>query len=379
MNQNENLILNPDVVEKRRKEKNNLNLPSETSKFFNKGGKVTINYESKGRFSIPETLYFNDFTVEDINNLATSKQEDILENIVTILNNCVVSTEPIKIEDMTLEEFLETLIGIKQQFNSPIHIHRWMCNCQLKEEESERKLCETEIDLSSLKYFSIEEADKKIQEYLTPIFESMTQEEWINFLKNKYPNQEVNYSTYSKEEEIQKIKIKEPIIYYWENTKFEFRLTRVGDLIKGINIAYKQYYPQIKQIQNKKDNSIPLYELKIWKEKEIEKLRTEQMSKASLYARAMSLLKVNDKPLPDMEKIEYFKKMPRQALLDLISFFDKIVFGINDEREMTCNFCGNTERRYLRQDINPIDLLPLDFNTSRKLSKHSRLNIYFGA
>lgn len=380
----ESILLSPEEIQERRKkiketEEKKVSVPSDSQKYFNRGGTVAINYESCGRFSIPSTLYFKDYTIEDVNNLAISRQEEILENVVTILNKSVNQDANCKIEDMTVEEFLETLIGIKAQFNTNQHVHRWLCSCQEKEQEEERTPSETIIDLTTLQYTSIEQADSKLREYMKETFESMSDEEWKSYLFEKYKDSPLDsIESYTKEEELAKIKIKEPIMYFVNGHSYEFRLTRIGDLVTAQKLASKQAAPKIKQIQSRKEPNIPLLELKTKKEKEIEDVKFEQTRKATLYSRALSLLKVDGKPLPENERIEYYKNLPRQALLDFITLIDNAVFGVNDEREITCNLCGKTERRSLRQDINPVELLPLDPDSSRTVRKSSGTRIYFG-
>lgn len=386
--QNESMLLNPvEVQERRRKkvEKENIQqpidlaLPSETNKFYKRGGRVAINYESMGRFSIPATLYFKDYTIEDVTDLTLSRQEDILETVISILNKCKNEDADCKVEDMTVEEFLETLVGMKIQFNTSKHIHRWMCKCQIGIEDNEKSPSEAEVDLTSLQYTSIEEADKTLQEHFRILFNAMNDEEWKEYLFSKYKENPLeDIDSYTKEEEIQKIKLTEPIIYPHEGKKYAFRLSRIGDVVIGAKVAQKQYASRIKAIQSRKETNVSLVESKAKKEKEIEDLRIEQMKKATLYARALSLISIDGKSLPETERIEYYKKLPRQGLIDFINLLNNAVFGVNDERILTCNLCGSTEGRVLRQEFNPIELLPLDSDTSRKLRKSSGVTVYFG-
>ena len=75
----DNNILSPTEVQKRRERKPAEIIQEQSKeKFFNRGGQVAINYETMGRFSIPATLYFKDFSVEDENNLLLTRQEDYI-------------------------------------------------------------------------------------------------------------------------------------------------------------------------------------------------------------------------------------------------------------------------------------------------------------
>jgi hypothetical protein len=385
-NNEESLLLTPEEVGRRRSRKEveaeqqiKHSLPSSNEKFYNRGGRVAINYESLGRFSIPATLYFKDYTIEDVNDLTLSRQEDILETVISILNKCKNEDAQCDVADMTVEEFLETLIGMKSQFNTSIHIHRWLDKCQTSVDEEERTFSESEIDLNTLKYSSIEEADQKIQAYFKDLFSLMSPEEWKNYLYSKYQDNPLeNIDTYTKEEEIKTIRLTEPIIYPFNGKKYAFRLTRIGDVVKGQKIAQKQFAAKIKAIQNKRDPNIPLNELKVRKERELEDVKIEQTRKATLYSRALSLISIDGKSIPENERISHYKDLPRQGLIDFINLLDNAVFGVNDERELTCNLCNEAERRLLRQEINPVELLPLDTNTTRKLRKSAGVTLYFG-
>ena len=53
---------------------------------------------------------------------------------------------------------------------------------------------------------------------------------------------------------------------------------------------YKKYNPKIKSVQNRKEAGVPLHELKVKKEEEIQKLKLEMGKLIILYAKSQILL-----------------------------------------------------------------------------------------
>lgn len=378
------ILLNPEEIKKRREKKQSEEVvehvvEKSNEKYFNKAGTVAIQYESMNRFDTPDILYFSDYSIEDVNDITLTRPEDIFENLICILNKLVKTDVPVKIENMTIDEFLETLVGIKLQFNTHKHIHRWICDCQSPLDEKDRQINEFEIDLRTIQYVSIEEADEKLREYYRKVFEIYSDEEWKEYLLAKYSNNPLSdINAYTREEEVKKIKITEPINLPLDGHVYSFVFTRIKHLIDGQKLAQKQYSGRIKQIQNKRETNVPLAELKQKKDDELNKLKDEQNKKSVLYARSLTLEKLDGKVLSNEERIQIFPKLSRNIMFELINFLDQIHFGINDEREMICSICGKSERGLLQQELNPIELLPLDSSSTGKHREHSRINIYFG-
>ena len=380
MTEKSNLLKPEEIRERAKASSENKIEQNQNTELYSKSNTVEINYETEGRFSIPDTLYFKPFTVEDVNNITLSKPEDIIENIIVSLNKLEASESPnFKTENMLLEEFLETLIGLKIKFNTPFHIHRWVCECQQDFDEKERQINESEIDLRELKYQTITEADSKIQQFSKEILDTMSEQEWNAYLQGKYAGTPgIDFNSLTKEDDVKSIKIKEPIKFAYDNILYEFSFPRLKHILRAHSIVKKEYAPKIKQVQNRKDANVPLAELKQKKEQEIERLSIERDKKIILYSRALTLNKVNGKELTEKEKIDTYSSLPTMAILEYIDFMENIKFGIQHEAELQCPICGNVSKRLLQRELNPIELLPLDASTSRKHRESARLNIYFG-
>ncbi len=92
----------------------------------------------------------------------------------------------------------------------------------------------------------------------------------------------------------------------------------------------------------------------------------------------LTLIKMDDKELSDNEKIEIYSGLSRAILMRLTNFVDDIKFGIQDERDFQCSFCGKVDRRLLQQNLSPFELLPFDSTTKGEHKKSTGLDIYFG-
>lgn len=367
-------FITPTDVERRRRPVDNQEKiePRKEEKYYNRGNQVKIIYESEGRFSIPSELYFTDYDIEDVNNISLSRQEDLIETLVHVLNKNKNQDSDCNIGDMLIEEMFETLIGIKMQFSSKDHPHKWMCECQDNIDDENRVINETIIDLSTLKYITIEEGDQLLRKYYRERIEGLSPEAQKEFLKS-YGDKETVDSVLSK------IKISEPFRYIIQGKEYQFNFIRVGDVYKAQKIVREKYMPKIKAIQNRKDiPGTPLAESKSKKQDEIEKIQEEIAKNIVLYARAMALYKYEGKVLSDQEKVNIYKKIPREDMFDLLDFLENVKFGIQDEREFTCPICGKVDKRLLQRELNPIELLPLDLRTKNTARRTAQLNIYFG-
>jgi hypothetical protein len=283
---------------------------------------------------------------------------------------------------MLTEEFVEALIGIKMEFNTPIHEHPWICECQEIVPQELQKVNYSEIDLRTLKYKSIEQVDEEMKIYFREQFNAMSEEEFIGYLKAKYNND--NSIIYKKtpeniDKEIEQVKVKEPIIVFDEaRNSYAFRFMRIKDILNAQKVTEYKYAGRIKGIKNKEYSKDSVVDAKTQREKEIDSLKYQQAKDTLLFARAFSLLSYNGKSLSSDEAITIYKNAPRGVLMQIKEFMDKLQFGVYDERELTCPQCGQVSKRLLRQEINPFELLPLDSDTKRKQRKSTSINVYFG-
>ena len=339
------------------------------------GGKCAIELEASGRFSVPALVYFGDYDVDDINNVALSREEDTLHNIVVALDK-QKSSDDWSVFDMTLEEFYETLVSIKFRFNSSIHTHRWMCNCQAKYPESQRKLSEVEIDLTTIRYISIQESEESLREEYKEKLNAISDEDFHKLLMRKYGKVDK-----SRDEEIAMLKIKEPIVVHDDDKSYVFRFVRVKDMLTAMELGQSKFNWKIRQLKNKPvrmgdDEQIEK------REDEIRKLEHEKAKYIVKAMKAQTLLEFCGNEIKSLDnKMEIFGAMSKTALFKFGKLMEGAKFGIHDEREFTCNICSNTEKRLLQRTISPIELFPVDdtdkSDTSRKSHFDSGFDIYF--
>lgn len=381
-------FLNPDEVKKRKRiivdnseEIENLEEEKESkNKYYNRGGQACIKFETNGRFNTDSFMYFKDYTVEDVSNLSLSKPEDLLESLVTMLSNARNEDSTCEIENMLTEELLEVLFGITMEFSNVIHLHPWICECQLDLPQKQQQVNEAEIDLRTLKYISIEEADEKMKKHFKEeVLDNMTESEFREYVKELFENNPlIDTDVFTKEDLIKKIKVKEPIdVKALDGNIYSFNFIRVKDLINAQKIAEKEFSPKLKVIKNRRHNNINVAEFKVQQEKDIEKVKENEARAIILYAKALSMVEMNGKKLDENERIANYRILPRSVLIDLSKFMEKIQFGIHDEREFTCKICGETSRRLLQQEFTPYEFLPIDSNTKREQGKHGRLKVHF--
>ncbi len=343
---------------------------SDDEKYKNKGGLVKVQFESEGRFSLPVELYFSDYTVKDINDLTLCREEDLLETLIVIVQRCCIEEE--KINESLIEEFLEILIGMKIQYNTKYHKHRWLCECQAKLDEDDREFSEDEIDLTEIKYKSLSEAEDELRNYYRDIFKKLNDKEFQSYLVSKYGSD----TKYTVEQELEKIIIKEPYTVNDEKGNiYRFRFTRIKDLIKGYNLACQEYDPQLTRARHRVED-------KEGRDKKIKDLNAEKAKQAVLNAKALSLVEFNGERISDKKKIELFSSMKRQIALNLSKFLNMINFGVYDKRELTCNFCGKKLRGWLQQLLNPFELIPIS-DDNKPVTNHesggaSAISVYFG-
>jgi len=387
----EPLILKPEEVARRRSqtlEKKNLEADMEKEdEFQNTAGFVKIDYESQGRFATPPTLYFDDFNGKHINDIELSTQDNLLENLVVILNDLKRNEPDFNIKDMTAEDILETLIAIKQQYEGNTHIHYWICQCQSEKSDKDRVVNEYIIELSDLTFKSMDQVDEEMRAYMASRFAEMSDDEFKQFLIRKYKNNPLDdIDLHTREMEVSTIKVKEPFTILADGALYTIRYPRLEDVLKAKKFSDKLYGSKIKNIQNRREANVPLHELKQKKEDEINALKEAQGKDLVLYAKSMMLITKNNVVLSDDQKYEEFKNgIKRKTMRNIEDLFENIEFGLNSEAELVCPLCGESDKRLLRDVIDPRQLLPLNYRkqhtgdvTERKPKFNSGLDIYFG-
>lgn len=356
------------------------------SHYNNYGSTVKIDLESGGRFGNPKTIVLKDYTARHINDLVTSKEEDLLETLLGILNDCVVEPEKFDIGNLTNEEFYEVLIGMKMAFDSVSLKHRWIHeddSCQGKKEESEKQISETLIDLREIKSVSIEESDENIKSFYKDKFLKLSDKEFKEYLLVKY-GQDKNITI---EEELESIKIQEPFLIKGYETDYEFKLIRMKDLLLAYKMASREINHKIRVVQNKivkKGQDSEIHRLD--KEDEIKKLNREKARKVLEYSQALSLqfVRRDGKRIElksQEDKLKEYSNMPRNVLLNYMSAIDTIKYGINDEIHLTCDLCNGVERGYLQRLVSPFSLIPISEDkrniTRGNVREHTGFDFYF--
>lgn len=373
--------LNPSTIEIKNISDNNI----PEGKYRNLGNKLSIDLETNGRFSIPKKVYFNDYTTEDVNALITSREEDIYETLISILERCKdedATGQSFSIGEMTINEFFELLIGMKSQFDTPLHIHRWICSCQDEYQDSLKTPSEIEINLNELTYKSIEQADEEIQEMYRDYILNLSEDSYNQFLLQRFEDKFEEFRHLSREDIIKDIIIKEPLSIYDNGKIYKFKFIRVKNSVEAYRKVCSEIDPKIRLERNKQYHGMSREEINAKKEEIIQNLKLDKARKALLYAQAISLESVDDRQLKTFsDKLGEYKKLSRSGMMDFLRMADLCLTGVNTEFDQVCNLCGKTERGFLQRKINPIELLPLssdsESSTKRKLSKSSGINIFF--
>lgn len=345
----------------------------EESAFENKGGGlVRVDFEAGGRFSLPPSVHVGNYQLGHITDISLARPDDTLEVLVHTIQK-LVTTPNVQVGQALVEEFLELMVALKAGYNGSTHIHTWMCaECQFDKQPSKRKLSEMTIDLDSIKMIPIETADELFRkEYVAPIFQLMTDEQFVQYLEMRHGKQHAEkLLTVTREQEIASIKISDRIQLPDEvsNQMYGFRFTRIGDLIEAYKLAHREFAGPIRQLKNSNpDNGADAkYRESFDAEREynMEKLELERGKKAILYSKALSLCTINGRELTVPERLRHFSTMDWKVSERFAGFHEAVKFGIHDERDITCNLCGHTEKGVLQQRFNPSEFVP-DSNSAR--------------
>ena len=391
-NQNEEVVFLSDEEVKERKKRSRTKKKPENfneekvleQKNIAENGLCEITFESQGRFDIPAILSFKPYTTLDINNMVLTRQEKIVDILLNILNNLNTDKESCDLSNMLMEEFLELMIAMKLRFMTPKHEHAWICDCQYKLSEDDQQINNTEIDLRTLQYTTITEADKILQDYYMPIIKGMTNvdfDQWKNStFSNELSKEEID--ALNVEEAVGLVKIEEPIcINAPDGHSYRFRFNRIGDLIIARKMADNKFSGKFKAVQqmryNQKNENMAAYKHR--KEEAMTDLQEEKAKYAIHVADAMRLLAIdNEVVTSNQHKVDKFGKIDTQVTQELTFFLDSLSFGINDTRDLVCPLCGETKQRSLRRSLNPIEFLPINVNTSRDRKLASGFSVSFG-
>jgi len=395
MTEKETSLISPEEIEKRRAERKPrtqvlkdhnieeeeiiVETPTEGEKFINTAGLVKINFETLGRFDTPRTLHFDDYTGQHVLDITMSNEENFVENLLTIMQDLMKEGDKFNIGDMLPQEFIEAMVGIKIKFNTPMHDHRWLCDCQMNDENKEPQ--KVGLDLREITYTSILEADEKLKEFYKPYFESCTEEQFLTYLEMKYGDEEevINVEDYDRDIELSKVKIEEPISQTVGEDIFKFRFTRMKDIIMAQKIVDDKYAVEIKKIEMKKTHGVKKIELDLDKEKEMQKVQTSKIKDLISVAKSLTLVNYNGEDITDNNrKIELYKKIKRKETMEFNELLQYINFGIQEERDFECEFCGKIDRRLLQREFDPYEFIPLDSSTNSELRSSTRSTILFG-
>jgi hypothetical protein len=346
------------------------------------GGRLKVEFETMGRFNLPDTMFFDNYKTTDLQELGLARDEDMVATLVKVLDKRIVGNTNVSMNDALMEEFYEVLINIKAQYDTVDHVFHYMCDCQNEKPDNQRKVSTYKIKLNDLKYRSITEAEEYLRKQMKVYFDDMSEEEFLSvYVKKRYGK----IIKTSKEEELLKIKIKEPIMFkslVKPDEVLQLRFTRVKDLIFGMQVATRMFSPKIRKIRNTYKANMKEEELNEWKRNELDKIESEKIKKAIEYTKSQALLSLNGKEFPSQQdKINYYLNMDMIDTKALSSYFDAISFGLHDEREMTCEHCGKTKKRELHRELSPMEFLPSQDDkrdsSASTISRHSIGNFYF--
>ena len=394
MTEKETSLISPEEIEKRRTERKPrtqvlkdhsteeeviVETPTEGEKFINTAGLVKINFETLGRFDIPRTLHFDDYSGKHVVDITMSNEENFVETLLTIMQELVQEKDQVNIGDMLPQEFIEAMIGMKIKFNTPTHEHKWLCDCQMGEDNKQPQTAN--IDLQKLNYLCILESDETLKEFYKPYFESCTDEQFLDYLEKKYGDEEevINVQDYDRNVELSKVKVEEPISQTVGEDIFKFRFTRMKDIITAQKIIDDKYAVAIKKIEMQKPHGVKKVELEVSKEKEMQKVQTDKMKDLIHIVKALTLVNYNGEDVTDNnQKIELYSKVKRKEIMEFNDLLQHINFGIQDERDFECEFCGKLDRRLLQREFDPYEFIPLDSGSDGKLRKCTGSSILFG-
>lgn len=406
--ENENILVRPEEIEKpkRRVEKEietpvttiipelkslvqeTIRLKKDSDKYINKGQTVKVTFESGGRFGNPKEVWFKDYTTKHINDLVTVNENDLLETVVAILQECVVDPISFKIENCTNEDLFEIMMAMKMSFDSTILKYRWYHKCQdSKPTEKDKQISEFLIDLTQAEYKPIELLDEELKVFYKDMFSKLPKEQLKNYIESKYGvGNEVSI-----DEAIKDIKVQDP--FYIPSINDEiivFEYMKIKHMIEASRLANNEFNDKIRYAQSRKYKANSIEESESIKQGEIERIKKLKGRAIIGYAQALCLVGIKNKLTGEETKIEgsankiqVYSNLPKNVMFGFISALEKIKFGITYDVEIECDLCeeDNKERRLLQRDISFIELLPITDNstdsTTRKPQELKQVGFYF--
>lgn len=343
---------------------------------------INIDLETKGRFDVPEHITVKPFTGRDVNNIILSKPEKIMNSLVLVLNDCILPQGSFKVEDMLPQEFLELMIGIKAK-STKTHTHRWLCDCQSSVNSDDQIVNESVLDMNNFTYKSIEHADKKLREKSKPIFDKMSEEEFKKYKKSAFALiSEEERENMTKDQALEKIRITEPIKLTTPDHTYEFRFSRVGDIVYAQKESDRAFAFKFKEISNKKWDSksgISLADFKNQKENDMEEAKELQAKYGISVYQSLRLLRVDGKEINSLkERIDIYDKIDENYIIQFNSYISDLEFGLQQEEDFVCPLCQNIKRRSLQREFDPIEFLRVFDVASGEYRHDPRCTISFG-
>ena len=408
MLENENPLIQPEEVKRRRSESlevvkqnlvNKLNegmipkelLPTVESineeRYVNKGQTVKITFESAGRFGNHKEVWFKDYTTKHINDLVTTQEDDMLETMIAILQECIVEPINFQIDNCTNEDLFEIMMAMKISFDSSVLKYKWYHKCQDDiQDEKERQVSEYLIDLTKAEYKPIEDLDKELQDYYRDMFKKLSPEQYQNYVDAKFGvGKQVSI-----DEAVSGIKIQDP--FYIPSIGDDiavFEYIKIKHMMKASKRANEEWNSKIRYAQSRKYKG-SVQEQKSERDNEVEQIKRKKARSVIGYAQALCLNGIKNKQTgevsyfkTDLDKIEAYKNLPKNVMFGFINALEKIKFGINYDIEIECDLCqvDNKERRLLQRDISFIELFPFandsTNSTTRKPQQSASFMFYF--
>ncbi|MFW6225380.1 MAG: hypothetical protein ACOC3V_00310 [bacterium] len=301
---------------------------------------LPVKFSTLGKLSAPSKLHFRNYTGQDALNLSLANGENILQVLITTLNNMVY--EKFDCAMLHLEEVQEVMLNIYFNFWSSVIEYDYVYdNDELDGLKEEKK---TSLESGHWKPSIIITSDK--------------------IKTNTLPED-----------------FKEPINIEYENKKVSFRLERIKDSVIAQEMSDEKFIVQDekfddikKKIRKATDEGKYRYEYLTNKEvNSYEKYMEEKSNYYSLIERAQQIIKVNGKELETLdEKIEAYKN---QIGLDfwqnLNAFLKELNFGVENDITVKSPLTGkNVTRRFQFQF--------LDFVPSMELQRDKKYTISFG-
>lgn len=361
-------------------------LAKENIKFRKLGKLLKAEFETNGRFDAPPVIYMRDYKTDHVNHLATARPEDIFETIVAVLEECKdieATGTDWSVGDLIDSEFLELMIGMKMQFDSPMHRHYWYCKCQNEVDDEFKKPSMQEIDLRHLTFASVEEVEEELRAQFLGYFQD--EDFFKGYVERKYggPREDV-----TPESESQFVGIKEPFFILAEDddtdhiNSFLFSYMRVRNMVEAYRDAAAEFDPIIRQVRNRQSGSLDKRKVSESKKTEIDKLQRKKAEAALKYAQAYCIIGFNDETdLSKADKVKLYGKLGRSGMMSLFNVWDSGKCGVRYDYESVCNLCGHTESRSLQRHVNPLELLPFSGNNEldpkSRIQRTSAFNVYF--